>query len=69
MPARPRRDSFAVDMKIILPEDVQLELDQSQMFREQARQSQAEAARLARTRRIGCVPSGYRCATLARLLA
>lgn len=42
------QNSFAVDMKIILPEDVQLELEQSQMLREQARQSQAEAARLAR---------------------
>lgn len=40
--------SFEVDMKIILPEDVQLELDQSMALREQARQSQAEAARLAR---------------------
>lgn len=42
------QNSFAVDMKIILPEDVQLELDQSQVLREQARQTQAEAARLAR---------------------
>ena len=42
------QSSFAVDMKIILPEDVQLELDQSQALREQAKQSQAEAARLAR---------------------
>lgn len=42
------QNSFAVDMKIILPEDVQLELDQSQVLREQAKQSQAEAARLAR---------------------
>ena len=42
------QNSFAVDMKIILPEDVQLELDQSQMLREHAKRSQAEAARLAR---------------------
>lgn len=42
------QDSFNVDMKIILPEDVQLELDQSMALREQARQTQAEAARLAR---------------------
>lgn len=42
------QDSFDVDMKIILPEDVQLELDQSMALREQAKQSQAEAARLAR---------------------
>ena len=41
-------NSFDVDMKIILPEDVQLELDQSVALREQARRSQAEAARLAR---------------------
>jgi hypothetical protein len=42
------QNSFAVDMKIILPEDVQLELEQSQVLREQAKQTQAEAARLAR---------------------
>jgi hypothetical protein len=42
------QNSFDVDMKIILPEDVQIELDQSQVLREQAKQSQAEAARLAR---------------------
>ena len=42
------QNSFDVDMKIILPEDVQLELDQSVALREQAKQSQAEAARLAR---------------------
>lgn len=42
------RNSFDVDMRIILPEDVQIELDQSQVLREQAKQSQAEAARLAR---------------------
>lgn len=42
------QDSFNVDMKIILPEDVQLELDQSMALREQAKQTQAEAARLAR---------------------
>lgn len=42
------QSSFDVDMKIILPEDVQIELDQSQVLREQAKQSQAEAARLAR---------------------
>jgi hypothetical protein len=42
------QNSFDVDMRIILPEDVQIELDQSQVLREQAKQSQAEAARLAR---------------------
>jgi DNA-binding transcriptional regulator LsrR (DeoR family) len=42
------QNSFDVDMRIILPEDVQIELDQSQILREQAKQSQAEAARLAR---------------------
>jgi hypothetical protein len=42
------QNSFDVDMKIILPEDVQVELDQSQVLRDQAKQSQAEAARLAR---------------------
>lgn len=42
------QNSFDVDMKIMLPEDVQLELDQSMALREQAKQSQAEAARLAR---------------------
>lgn len=42
------QNSFDVDMKIILPEDVQLELDQSVALREQAKRSQAEAARLAR---------------------
>ena len=42
------QNSFEVDMRIILPEDVQIELDQSQVLREQAKQSQAEAARLAR---------------------
>jgi hypothetical protein len=41
-------DSFDVDMKIILPDDIQLELQQSRAFREQALQAQAEAARLAR---------------------
>jgi hypothetical protein len=41
-------DSFDVDMKIILPEDVQLELEQSAALREQAKQAQAEAARLVR---------------------
>jgi hypothetical protein len=42
------QNSFDVDMKIMLPEDVQLELDQSIALREQAKQSQAEAARLSR---------------------
>jgi hypothetical protein len=42
------QNSFDVDMRIILPEDVQIELDQSLVLREQAKQSQAEAARLAR---------------------
>ena len=42
------QNSFDVDMEIILPEDVQLELDQSVALREQAKRSQAEAARLAR---------------------
>jgi DNA-binding transcriptional regulator LsrR (DeoR family) len=42
------QNSFDVDMRIILPQDVQIELDQSQVLREQAKQSQAEAARLAR---------------------
>lgn len=42
------QNSFNVDMKIILPEDVQLELDQSVALREQAKQTQAEAAWLAR---------------------
>ena len=42
------QNSFDVEMRIILPEDVQIELDQSQVLREQAKQSQAEAARLAR---------------------
>jgi len=42
------QNSFAVDMKIILPEDVQLELEQSHALREQAKQTQAEAARLVR---------------------
>ena len=42
------QNSFDVDMKIMLPEDVQLELDQSMALREQAKQSQAEAARLSR---------------------
>jgi hypothetical protein len=42
------QNSFDVDMRILLPEDVQIELDQSQVLREQAKQSQAEAARLAR---------------------
>jgi DNA-binding transcriptional regulator LsrR (DeoR family) len=42
------QNSFDVDLRIILPEDVQIELDESQVLREQAKQSQAEAARLAR---------------------
>lgn len=42
------QNSFDVDMKIMLPEDVQLELDQSMALRSQAKQSQAEAARLSR---------------------
>lgn len=42
------QNSFDVDMKIILPDDVQLELDQSVALREQAKRSQAESARLAR---------------------
>lgn len=42
------QNSFDVNMKIMLPEDVQLELDQSIALREQAKQSQAEAARLSR---------------------
>ena len=41
-------DSFAVDMTITLPEDVRRELQQSLALREEARQAQAEAARLAR---------------------
>jgi hypothetical protein len=41
-------DSFEVDVKIMLPEDVQRDLQQSAVLREQAAQAQAEAARLAR---------------------
>jgi hypothetical protein len=41
-------DSFDIDMKITLPEDVREELQQAVALREEARAAQAEAARLAR---------------------
>jgi len=40
--------SFAVDMRIMLPEDIRQELQQAVALREEARVAQAEAARLAR---------------------
>jgi len=41
-------DSFAVEVKIVLPNDVRRELERSADLREQAAKAQAEAARLAR---------------------
>lgn len=41
-------DSFDVEVKIVLPDDVRHELQQSMDLREQAAQAQAEAARLTR---------------------
>ena len=38
-------DSFEVEVKIVLPEDVRRELQESMALREQAAQAQAEAAR------------------------
>lgn len=41
-------DSFDIEVKITLPDDVRRELQRSAALREQAAQAQAEAARLAR---------------------
>jgi len=41
-------DTFAVEVKIVLPDDVRRELQRSAELREQAAKAQAEAARLAR---------------------
>jgi hypothetical protein len=41
-------DSFGLDVRVTLPEDVQAELERSAALREQAARSQAQAAQLSR---------------------
>ncbi len=41
-------DSFRVDVMIVLPEDIRIELERSAELREEAARNQAQAAQLAR---------------------